>query len=170
MNQALVALGSNLAPREDQLRQGIARLEEIPRTTLVGCSSLYETAPLGEGYGGVFLNAVAMLATDLGPEELWRHLLRIEGGFGREKKNRRGDRRLDLDLLDHGGSVVESFELVLPHPRMLWRPFVLVPLFEVLPTWVDPKCGISVGTLIGRQKNLQQIRWSARCPKFGAAS
>jgi 2-amino-4-hydroxy-6-hydroxymethyldihydropteridine diphosphokinase len=130
--EAFVGLGSNLGDRRAQLASAFAALAVLPGTQLLARSSLYESAPLDAG-GGDYLNAVARLRTTLAPLELLHALQAIETAAGRQRPYPNAPRSLDLDLLLHGDAAVEGDELVLPHPRLHRRAFVVVPLLEIAP-------------------------------------
>ena len=130
---AVIALGSNLGDREGLLRSSIERLEGLGRVTAV--SSLYETAPVGPSQPD-YLNAVALMATELEPAAVLRGLLDIEASLGRVRDVRWGPRRIDLDLVALDDLVVDTAELTLPHPQSHRRAFVLAPLAEVAPGFV----------------------------------
>lgn len=137
--RALVALGGNLGDVRSRLRAAVADLVGLPGTRLEGASSLYRTRPVDAG-GPDFLNAVVALDTALAPQELLRSLLRIELKHERERPHVNAPRTLDLDLLHHGGAILRTQSLTLPHPRQLSRAFVLTPLAELvtqLPTRTD---------------------------------
>jgi len=145
---AYIALGSNLADPLSQLRQarqGLAALGE-----LVGCSSLYRTAPVGGPPGqGDYLNAVVALEPVMDdPAEFLAELLRLEAAQGRSRNVRWSARTLDLDLLAWGDQVVQSPALTLPHPRTMERAFVLAPLCEVAPGWLHPLSGQDACTVL----------------------
>jgi 2-amino-4-hydroxy-6-hydroxymethyldihydropteridine diphosphokinase len=129
--RAFVAMGGNLGDAQACLRAAVAALEALPGTRLEGVSSLYRTRPV-DAVGPDFLNAVAAIDTALAPHELLGALLRIELEQGRERPHVNAPRTLDLDLLHHGGAVVSSPSLTLPHPRQRARAFVMVPLAELL--------------------------------------
>lgn len=134
--RAAVALGSNQGDRLANLRHAVRRLEELGTVEIV--SSLYETAPVGGPEQGPYLNAVAVVLTDLEPPVLLARLLQIEREAGRERTQRLGPRTLDLDLItvvDGGGEwlVVAGDDLQVPHPRAHVRRFVLEPLAQVWP-------------------------------------
>ncbi|HEY7703750.1 MAG TPA: 2-amino-4-hydroxy-6-hydroxymethyldihydropteridine diphosphokinase [Acidimicrobiia bacterium] len=131
MTLAAVALGSNLGDRLGNLRAGLAGLRQLGE--VVGISSLYETAPVGGPDQGPYLNAVVTLRTDLGPSELLSGMQQIELEAGRERLVRWGPRTLDLDLITFGDEVINTGNLIVPHPRAPERRFVLEPLAEVLP-------------------------------------
>lgn len=138
---AYVGLGSNLGDREATLKSALEALARLPHTRLLRHSSWFENPAVGIVDGKSFLNGVAELETALSPRALLDQLLEIERAHGRARK-RRGragvyqSRTLDLDLLLHGDHRIAEEGLVVPHPRMLEREFVLVPLRElgVVPT------------------------------------
>ena len=129
---AYVGLGANLGSPIEALRKAMLALGGLPETHLEAVSSAYRTAPL-EASGPDFINAVAALRTRLAPEVLLRYLLSIEQAHGRERPYRNAPRTLDLDLLLYGDSVLNTPSLILPHPRLHQRQFVLVPLLELDP-------------------------------------
>lgn len=130
---AYVALGSNLGDRRAHLEAAFAALDALPGTRLLARSTLYETAPLGPAGQQDYLNAAAALSTKLAPHALLDALLAIEQSRGRIRRERWGPRTLDLDLLLHGDAVLNDARLTLPHPAMLARAFVLVPLCDLSP-------------------------------------
>ena len=140
--EAYVGLGSNLGDRRARLAAAFSALAALPGTTLAARSSLYESAPLGAGGvpaphgaapGGDYLNAVARLRTTLAPLALLHALQAIEAAAGRERPYPNAPRNLDLDLLLYDDAEVADAELILPHPRLHERAFVVVPLLEVAP-------------------------------------
>ena len=116
----------------EALRKAMLALGGLPETHLEAVSSAYRTAPL-EASGPDFINAVAALRTRLAPEVLLLHLLSIEQAHGRQRPYRNAPRTLDLDLLLYGDSMLNTPSLILPHPRLHQRQFVLVPLLELNP-------------------------------------
>jgi 2-amino-4-hydroxy-6-hydroxymethyldihydropteridine diphosphokinase len=139
---AYVAIGSNLDDPRAQVERAFAALDRLPATRCVLRSSLYRSAPLGPVAQPDFVNAVAGLLTELEPAPLLAALQDLERSLGRERPALRwGPRRIDLDLLVHGGSRLESDELTLPHPGIAERAFVLVPLAEFAPDLVVPGLG-----------------------------
>lgn len=156
MKQAFVALGSNLANPISQVESAFAALENLPNTRVVKKSSLYKTAPIGyeaEQLNQIpdFINAVAELETDLAPLELLDALLEIENQAGRERPFPNAPRVLDCDLLLYENVSMESTKLILPHPRMHQRGFVLLPLFEIAAQLSIPNHG-KIATLIHEQQ------------------
>ena len=141
---AYVALGANLGDAAAALRRAVMALNRLPLTRLRQASSLYRTAPLdtdsgceARAPGADYLNAVAALETGLTAPALFDQLLWLEAQAGRERAYRNAPRTLDLDLLLYGSARIESTRLTVPHPRMLLRAFVLVPLAEIAPNWVS---------------------------------
>ncbi|HSE01260.1 MAG TPA: 2-amino-4-hydroxy-6-hydroxymethyldihydropteridine diphosphokinase [Burkholderiales bacterium] len=138
---AFVALGSNLDDPPAQIRRALQALAALPGTRLVGRSSLYRNPPTGVLDQPDFVNAVAEIETRLAARELLEHLLAIERAHCRVRDVPNGPRTLDLDLLLYGGLTVREPALDVPHPRMLDRAFVLVPLAEIAPDAVVPGRG-----------------------------
>ena len=157
----LIGIGGNLtstrfgAPRET-LAAALAALEAdgIQVTTRSGW---YRTEPVPRSDQPWFVNAVALLATNLAAPDLLAVLQAVEGKFGRVRGERNAARVLDLDLLDHQGQVTETPSLVLPHPRLHQRRFVLVPLAEIVPSWRHPVSGLTAKQLLSRLAARQLI-------------
>ena len=141
MHAAFIALGSNLDDPEGKVRMAIAALALLPESRLVAASSLYRSAPVGRTDQPDFVNAVAQLSTTLAPQPLLAALLALEQRFGRERSFRNAPRTLDLDLLLYDGQCIATAGLVVPHPRMHQRAFVLAPLVEIAPACVIPGIG-----------------------------
>jgi 2-amino-4-hydroxy-6-hydroxymethyldihydropteridine diphosphokinase len=139
--KAFVGLGSNLGEREAMIRMALDDLARLPHTRLVRASSLYDTEPVGEIDQPNFLNAVAQLDTELTARQLLWNLLLVEKRLGRVRHQRWGPRTIDLDLLLYGGLVLDEPDLKVPHPELLKRSFVLVPLVELDPLLVHPVSG-----------------------------
>ncbi|RXZ79310.1 2-amino-4-hydroxy-6-hydroxymethyldihydropteridine diphosphokinase [Paenibacillaceae bacterium] len=129
---AYIALGSNLGDRQGLLEQALQRLDAHPLIHIGQVSSLYETEPVGYMDQPSFLNMAAALRTELPALELLDVMLQVENELGRVREIPNGPRTIDLDLLYYEGVTLETERLTLPHPRMLERAFVLVPLCELL--------------------------------------
>jgi 2-amino-4-hydroxy-6-hydroxymethyldihydropteridine diphosphokinase len=129
---AYIALGSNIDNRETYLKQAIASLYHHADIDVKACSSIYETEPVGYVEQSPFLNMVIAVQTKLPALELLKVLQAIEQQLGRTRDLHWGPRTIDLDMLFYGKEQIESEELVIPHPRMYERAFVLIPLAEVL--------------------------------------
>ncbi len=138
---AFIGLGSNLEDPSSQLQRALAALGELPGTRLAAQSSLYRSAPLGYPDQPDFVNAVAMIATDLTPQALLQALLQIEHSHGRERNFRNAPRTLDLDILLYDDVQLHEHGLTIPHPQMHLRAFVLLPLLEIAPDIVIPAVG-----------------------------
>jgi 2-amino-4-hydroxy-6-hydroxymethyldihydropteridine diphosphokinase len=146
MARVLIGLGANLGDPRRQLAAALEGLAGVGH--LRGVSGLYRTAPIGGVPQPEYLNAVCALSTLLSPEALLRATAGIEAAAGRVRGVRDGPRTLDLDLLDYDGLVLEREALVLPHPRMTERAFVLVPLAGLCPKWRHPVSGRSARELL----------------------
>ena len=144
MTRAYLALGSNIGKRQAALRAALERLNSVPGTRVHAVASFRETEPIDcEAMAGKFINSVAELTTDLDAGELFGHLARIERELGRDRSGqvRPISRTIDLDLLLFGDQIVTLPELVIPHPRMHLRLFVLEPLAEIAPEVKHPILG-----------------------------
>ena len=141
MARAFVGLGANLGDPVAQVTRAIAALAALDRTRVVRASSLYRSAPIGHADQPDFVNAVALLDTELAPRALLDALIGIERTAGRERTFANAPRLLDLDVLLYEDRVVDAPGLVVPHPRMHERAFVLVPLVEIAPDAVVPGRG-----------------------------
>jgi 2-amino-4-hydroxy-6-hydroxymethyldihydropteridine diphosphokinase len=139
---AYVALGSNLDDPRAQVGLAVAELGRLPGTRCVLRSSLYRSRPLGPVAQPDFVNAVAGLLTQLDPAALLAELKALETRLGRQRPVVRwGPRRIDLDLLVHGGARIDTPGLQLPHAGIAARAFVLVPLAEIAPDLEVPGVG-----------------------------
>jgi 2-amino-4-hydroxy-6-hydroxymethyldihydropteridine diphosphokinase len=133
---AYLALGSNLGDRAAHIRSALAALAAHPAIDLLAVSPLYETPPWGPVPQGPYLNACAAIETTLTPRALLGLCLAIEREAGRERIVRWGPRTLDLDILLYGNATIDEPDLRIPHPRMMERAFVLVPLTDLAPDLV----------------------------------
>ena len=134
------------------LENALSALQDIDGIEVKAHSSWYKTDPIGPSQPK-YLNGCALLAVHLTPQELLRTLLQIENQFGRVRQERWGPRTLDLDVLLFDDLVLDTPDLQVPHPRMTQRAFVLVPLAEIAPNWVDPVSS----------KTIQQLRETIDC-------
>jgi 2-amino-4-hydroxy-6-hydroxymethyldihydropteridine diphosphokinase len=135
-----IGLGANLGDALATLRQAVDALGRLPHSRLAAVSSPYRTAPI-DSSGPDYFNAVAALDTELPPRELLQALQAIEAAHGRERPYRNAPRTLDLDILLFGDVVLDEPGLVLPHPRVQERAFVLRPLLELAPALAHPTRG-----------------------------
>ena len=147
---AFIGIGSNLGDPAAQCRDAFRRIGAIPETRLLRSSSLYRTEPVGPEDQPWFINAVAEIRTGLRPRSLFAALKGIEREMGRTDGPRWGPRVIDLDLLLYGQEVVAEEDLVIPHPEMHRRRFVLEPLCELASYVIHPAFGVSVSGLLDR--------------------
>lgn len=131
--RAFVALGANIGEPQRQVESGFAALAALPGTRLLLRSSLYRTAPVGYLDQPDFINAMAGIETTLAPQALLEALLEIEREHGRVRDFPNAPRTLDLDIALYGDRLVQAPGLTIPHPRMLERAFVMLPLAEIAP-------------------------------------
>lgn len=149
MNERVfVALGSNLGDRAAWLRQAQERLFSAPTVQLVAASAVYETEPVGEIDQPAFLNQVLEVRTALAPENLLSRLLQVERELGRARNERWGPRNIDLDLLAFGDRNFKTSRLVLPHPELRRRRFVLQPWADIAPEFSVPGFATTVENLL----------------------
>lgn len=133
-----MGLGSNLGDREGFIRAAIEALERAPQLRVVRRARLYESQPLGVTDQPWFLNTVVELETTLSPRELLARCKQIERALGRQDRERYGPREIDLDILLYGDIVLHEPDLIIPHPELHRRRFVLVPLLELAPQQIHP--------------------------------
>ncbi len=158
MNRVFVALGGNVDGPAARLLAVMGEFDSLPHTRLLRASSLYRTAPVGYADQPDFINAVVLLETGLAPDALMAELLEMETRHGRVRHVRNGPRTLDLDLLLYGGLILEDDPaLILPHPRLHQRSFVLIPLVEIDPECVLPRHG-RAATILGRMTDREDVQ------------
>lgn len=147
VSKVFLGLGSNLGNR---LRMLQAALDELAAEgiRLQACSSVYETEPVDVTDQPWFLNLVCRAEVGLPPRDLLQLCHRVEARLGRRREVPKGPRTIDIDILFFDGLVTASPDLVLPHPRVASRRFVLVPLEELASTWRDPRSGMLVRDLL----------------------
>jgi 2-amino-4-hydroxy-6-hydroxymethyldihydropteridine diphosphokinase len=158
-----IGLGANLAnPVHGAPLQTLAaavRALEVAGITIIRRSPWYESAPIPASDQPWFVNGVVEVGSDLPPEALLQSLHRVETAFGRVRSEPNAPRTLDLDLLDYAGTIRNGdVPPILPHPRLLDRAFVLLPLRDIAPGWRHPVSGSTVAALIAALPSGQQIR------------
>jgi 2-amino-4-hydroxy-6-hydroxymethyldihydropteridine diphosphokinase len=157
----LIGIGGNLesarfGPPRDTLSAALAALEE-KRVRILTRSGWYRTEPVPRSDQPWFINGVVSLATELGAQDLLMVLQATERQFGRVRGEPNAPRILDLDILDYQGEVMNATSLVLPHPRLHERRFVLMPIADIAPDWRHPILGLTVAQLLAQLSSDQQI-------------
>lgn len=132
-NKVYIGLGSNLGNKTDNLARALNLIEKIEKAHVLRASSLYQTAPWGKTDQEDFVNQVIEIETELSPLNLLHRLQEIEIKMGRQRNVRWGPRNIDLDILLYGREIIDLEELKVPHPYLLQRLFVLMPLQEIAP-------------------------------------
>jgi 2-amino-4-hydroxy-6-hydroxymethyldihydropteridine diphosphokinase len=140
-HRVFIGLGSNLENPQQQVSAAMAALDALPESRLLQSSSLYVSAPVGYADQPDFVNAAALIETDLSAEALLQALLELEQQFGRVRTFLNAPRTLDLDILLYDDQVIALPSLQVPHPRMHERAFVLMPLAEIDPELLIPGKG-----------------------------
>lgn len=156
-----IGFGSNVGDRLDYCDRAVTLLSLLPHTQVVGVSSLYETEPVNDGAApgeGWFLNGVLQLETDVTPRSLLAVCREIEQALGRDQDDRKGPRTLDLDILLYGGHVIDEPGLLVPHPRLHQRRFVLVPMVELAPDWQHPVSRRTMQALLDELHDCSLVR------------
>lgn len=156
MTTAYIGLGSNLPGRRKTIAAALKLLHHPPTVHLLRVAPLYSTAPVGDTKQDWFLNTVAEIKTTLSPMELLKTLLAIENQLGRVRTRRWGPRNIDLDLLLYNNITIATAELTLPHPRMIERAFVMVPLADLNPKLMMPG-NVTANELANQLRANQQI-------------
>ncbi len=161
---AFLALGSNLGDRVAHLRGARQALHCPPELCIVNASAIYETDPVGGPDGQPpYLNAVLEVQTLLDAPHLLKSCLAVEQHFGRSRQTRWGARTLDIDLLLFGDRVFRQQDLIVPHPRLHQRAFVLIPLMEIAPDLSHPLLQQTVRGMLAQLPSTAGVR---RLPDF----
>jgi len=154
-----LALGSNLGDRMSNLASAVEHLSQ--KVNIKKVSTVYETEPVYYKEQSLYLNAVLSAVTELEPSDLLRFVKSIESDLGRQPSFRNAPRTIDIDILFYGDQVAETAELIIPHPRIAERAFVLVPLAEIAPGLVHPLLQKRVSELLAVVEGVDGVR------KFG---
>ena len=156
--EAYIALGSNIGDRELNLLRAVAEVGNLPGSRVTALSSFYETSPVGKVAQDAFYNAVIRLSTRLDARSLLTHLLTIEDtSFQRIRTVHQGPRRMDLDLLLFGNEIISEENLIVPHPRLTERRFVLQPLCEIAPDLPHPQTGTRIREILAALKSDETV-------------
>mgnify|MGYP006272592975 FL=1 len=133
MHKSYLGLGTNLGEREENLRRAVKLLKSFPELEVIKVSSIYETEPWGYEEQNDFLNLCLELETTLSPQQLLEKCQAVEDKMGRKREKRWEPRVIDVDILLYDDLELETSDLIVPHPRMQERAFVLIPLQELKP-------------------------------------
>jgi 2-amino-4-hydroxy-6-hydroxymethyldihydropteridine diphosphokinase len=156
-----IGFGSNQGDRLDSCDRAVTLLGLLPASAVTSVSSLYETEPVadpGDPGPAWFLNGVVRLETDIAPHSLLEVCREIEQALGRDQEDRHGPRTLDLDILFYGTRIIKEPDLVVPHPRLHLRRFVLAPMAELDPDWRHPVLNRTVKDLLDQITDPARIR------------
>jgi 2-amino-4-hydroxy-6-hydroxymethyldihydropteridine diphosphokinase len=145
MPEVIVSIGANIGDREKNIRRAIMEMERYAR--VIKCSKPYRTRPYGKTDQPCFINMAVICETALPPMELLDELQKTEAALGRKREFRWGERTIDLDIIFYGGEILSEERLVIPHPDMQNRYFVLRPLLDICPEFVHPVLKKTVKTL-----------------------
>ncbi|MBW1933483.1 MAG: 2-amino-4-hydroxy-6-hydroxymethyldihydropteridine diphosphokinase [Deltaproteobacteria bacterium] len=148
MKKAYIGIGSNLGDKRGNCLRAVQMIAETQGCKPYRCSGWYLTRPVGVEGQEWYVNGALSLEVEISAEELIDHLLLIEKQMGRIRTTRWGPRIIDLDILLFGNEIINSQKLIVPHPLMHLRHFVLVPLAEIAPHLVHPVLGMSVEKLL----------------------
>jgi 2-amino-4-hydroxy-6-hydroxymethyldihydropteridine diphosphokinase len=152
-----LGLGSNLGDKSDNLLRALGALKKA-RVKVLGASSVYHTQPVGDTTQPWFYNQVVEVDTDLSPRELLALAKKVERDLGRRPVRRLGPRTIDIDILLAGDRTITTARLIIPHPRMAGRNFVLIPLKEIAPRAVHPVLGVDIEELAARSDDRTIVR------------
>lgn len=159
MNECYLLIGGNLGDREMMLKKAKERIC-LACGQIEGFSGIYETEPWGLGDQPHYLNQAICLKTALEAQQLLEEILQIEKSMGRERIEKYGARIIDIDILYLGTQIFESPNLLIPHPRIHERRFVLVPMAELAPSLCDPRSGLNMTQLLEQcQDSLKVSRY-----------
>ena len=158
MVQVFIGLGSNLGDRMFYLHQALVEIANSRQISIKKYSSVYETEPVGKKEQPQFLNMVAELESTLLPQDLLQRLKEIENTLGRTHTEHWGAREIDLDILYYGSEVLNDEKLQLPHPEIINRRFVLVPMNELAGEFLDPMQRLSMKELLRRCSDTKTVR------------
>lgn len=157
MHSAYIGFGSNIGDRLSYIKDAIHALSEAEGIILQKISSLYETEPVGYEEQARFLNGVVAIETKLFPQTLLYTLKDVEVTVGRQHRTRWGPREIDMDILIYEDVCLQSSDLIIPHPEMHLRGFVLVPLTEIAPNVVHPVFNETIQTLLERLEDDKSV-------------
>ena len=149
MESTYIGMGSNIGNKIENCKKAISLMGRLEGSSVRAQSPFYTTEPVGVEGQDVFINTVICMDTDLSPGSLLKHLLKIETDMGRVRRKKWDARVIDLDILLFGRRVIEESHLIVPHPLMHLRRFVMMPLLKIAPNLIHPVLGKSIRQLAG---------------------
>lgn len=154
---AYIGVGSNIGDKLSNCKHSLQRIEQLPGCEVSACSDLFKTEP--EGFTGHdwYANCVAEVKTTCTPMQLLESLLAIEHDMGRRRSRRWEPRIIDLDILLFGQEIIESSDLVVPHPLLCKRRFVLEPLAQLAPKLIHPALNITIEELLNQLPKVSSV-------------
>lgn len=154
---AFIGIGSNLGDKSKNIEDAIRLVSELDSTKVVKISSFYKTEPVGYVDQDWYVNAVIKIVTNLPPKELLSSLLKIEKDLGREREKKWGPRIIDLDILFYEDLIVNEKGVMIPHPHLHERNFVLKPFCDIEPGFVHPIFKKDISTLYSELQNKERV-------------
>jgi 2-amino-4-hydroxy-6-hydroxymethyldihydropteridine diphosphokinase len=155
MSVAFIAIGSNLGKRVENCIRAVEAIPDFAKITAL--SSIYETEPVDNEDQPDFINCVVEIETSLSPFDLLTFLQAVETAIGRKRIEKQGPRVIDLDIIFYDYLVIETGELIIPHPRAHFRRFVLEPLCEIAPDFIHPGLKVSVCELLNNLMDMKRV-------------
>ena len=164
METVYLGLGTNIGQRENNLYRALNFLSE--KVEIEKVSRIYETEPVGYDDQQWFLNLVCCVNTELDPLEMLSYAKAIESSMGRQESFRNAPRKIDIDILLIGDRAIELHDLIIPHPRLTERGFVLVPFADIAPNLVHPGSGKTIKDLLAELDDTKQVREWGNVPSI----
>jgi len=156
--RVFIGIGSNRGHRRRNCLSAMESLDNAPELKLIHVSPFYETVPWGFAGQRPFVNAVIEVRTTLGPKGLLSFLKKLERVLGRERAGRWGPRVIDLDILFFGNRLINEPRLIVPHPRLHERAFVMVPMGEIAPDFIHPLFKVSIRGLLSGLRRCAAVK------------
>jgi len=156
MNTVYIQLGSNIGERESFIAKSMEQIEENIGKIITE-SSIFETIPWGNENQNNFLNSVIKIKTPFDSFKVLKKSQEIENNLGRERVEKWGERTIDIDILFYNNEIINTTKLIIPHPLIQQRKFVLVPLSEIAPNYIHPTLKKNISTLLSECKDNQKV-------------
>ncbi|MBA8760811.1 2-amino-4-hydroxy-6-hydroxymethyldihydropteridine diphosphokinase [Staphylococcus schleiferi subsp. coagulans] len=158
MVDAYLGLGSNIGDRENQLKEAIRLLRENEAIEIISISPIYETKPVGYKEQPDFLNLCLHIKTELSAQALLKVALNTEAELHRVRKIRWGPRTIDIDILLYGDEVIDETDLIVPHPRMTERAFVMIPLNDIAANVIEPRSRQMIQNIVQQDETVVKYK------------